>query len=633
MKWKALLTVGTILVLMGLGLSIWGVYGQDLASQVEEQPIITMASRIVGIGSYVAAEAYAVPAGENPEEQPVQAFIFPYGITPNMHVMTIDEFEQPELAVEGFTFEWSLEAPDESSAELVTGTVAVWLADVDGLYTLTLTATDENGNSGSVSWEVNATTYQGSGYLEGPSTEETQCIDCHEERVAEWAETGHADMFIRAIDGVLSDHYSADCITCHTTGFNNRPEAVNGGFDDIAAEQGWVFPDELTEGNWDAMVEQFPDVAGLANIQCESCHGPGYLHVFEGGRRDQLINRSLDFGTCATCHSEEPYHVFPDQWELSGHADKNARAFWYPIGEDRTSCVRCHSGAGYIDFTQGVPEDESRFDYQVITCAVCHDPHSVDNPNQLRTFDSVVLPDGTEVTSAGPAATCMTCHNARTNPVASVAGTIESGRMGLPHHSNAAELMNNVGGFTWGETLPVSTHGRVVDETCISCHMGPTPGMDNMGTPDDNSDDQPLPGRNTVGEHTFAMVSPVDDTENVAVCQECHDGATNFEFEARRDYDGDGAVETNQEEFAGLQELVAQALSDAGVTLIESRPYFEYPEGTLTEDNVGAAYNLYFSEASGSSVHNFRYMISLLQLSYQQVAGEPVPNATILEPK
>jgi hypothetical protein len=518
--------------------------------------------------------------------------ILPYGIYPSMEVENVEDFVQPDPAVEGFTFEWSLEAPDGSAAELISGTVAIFMADVEGEYVLTLHITDPNGNEGETTWDVLATTYVGSGYLEGPSDEESQCVDCHEDRVADWMTTGHATMFTRAIDGKVSDHYGPDCITCHTTGFNNRPEAVNGGFDDLARDAGWTLPEELVPGNWDAMVSENPELAGMANVQCESCHGPGYLHVWEGTRRDRMINVGLDYGVCAQCHSEEPYHIYPDQWETSSHADKNARAFWYPIGEDRTACVGCHSGAGYIDRVNGVAEEDRRTNYQVITCAVCHDPHSGDNPHQLRVFDSVMLPDGTEVAGAGPAATCMMCHNARTDPTASVEGAVDSGSLGTPHHSTAAEEIYGTGGYTWGETLPTSGHKGAVGDLCIGCHMAATPGMD--------ADGNPLPGHNTVGEHTFA-VKDASGVENISVCQQCHDEVTtSFEFEARRDYDGDGTIESNQAEVEGLRTLLEEALTEAGVTVTGSHPPFQFPDGA-TVDMYGAAYNLEFTLSGGTA--------------------------------
>jgi len=633
MSRKIVLAVGGVLVLLAvfLGWGVMDVRGQGGDDNPEDQfepvPIFTTATDSVGIGTYVAAEAFATPAGEDPAEQPPVAYILPYAIHPNMGLETIEDFVQPEPVVEGFTFEWSLEAPEESASELISGTVAIFLADVEGKYVLTLTATDANGNAAETSWNVYATTYVGNGGVVG-EPEMTNCAFCHEDTVAGWQTTGHATMFTRSIDGLTSDHYGPNCISCHTTGFYNREGANNGGFDDVAAEAGWTFPEAVEPGNWSAMVDEFPEVAALANVQCESCHGPGNLHVTAATPDESMIGLGLAYGTCAQCHAEEPYHIYPQQWEVSAHAQKNAMAFTYPIGEEEAACVGCHTGGGFIDAAAGKPVEERRTDYQVITCAVCHDPHDAANPNQLRVFDAVILPDGTDVSGQGAGATCMSCHNARTDPVASVEGE----RFSTPHYSTAAELMSGTGGYTWGLELPTSTHGRVVEQACIGCHMGATPGMDDAGTPDDNSDDTPLPGHNTVGGHTFAMVSSVDETENSGVCQQGHDGATSFEFVARYDYDGDGTEETNEAEVAGLLEAVQGQLEAQGVVVLDHYPYFELPEGA-GPDIKGAVYNFKFSRDDAAAVHNLRYTVALLQLSYEKLAGEPLPNAYILPPK
>jgi len=606
---------------------------------IEEMHVVTTASSVVGIGTYVAAEAYAVPAGEDPAEQPVQALIFPYGIYPDMLVEDVADFEQPAPAIEGFTFEWTLETPDGSAAEVMGGQpVAIFMADVAGDYNLTLTATDEAGNSGSITWTVTASTYVGNGAVTGEDASPPQCAACHEDEAAAWGETLHATMFTRAIDGEVSDHYNANCITCHTTGFNNRPEAVNGGFDDVARDAGWEFPGTLQAGNWDAMVADYPEVAALANIQCESCHGPGADHNGTGP-----ISRGLEYGVCAQCHAEEPYHVFPQQWELSPHADINARAFWYPIGENRLACVGCHTGGGFIDAANGVPQEERRFAFQVITCAVCHDPHDAANPNQLRVFDTITLPNGTEVSDAGPAATCMTCHNTRVDPVATVeADPVETSagsgtyRINLPHYSSAAELLTGGNaGYTWGETLPSDPHGQIVENTCVGCHMAATPGMDDKGT-EDTGDDEPLPGHNTVGQHTFLMVSPVDGTQNLAICQQCHgEEVASFDFEAEGDYDGDGTAETNHEEMEGLLELMAPELESRGVVFLESYPYYQLPQNA--DVNLkGAVFNYHLvleTVHRNAEVHNVKYLVALMQLSYEKLTGTPVPNAEIIPPE
>jgi hypothetical protein len=627
---KLLLMTGSVLLLAALFLAVGviNVSGQEEAGP----PIVTTANNVVGIGTYVAAQAFGLPAGEDPAAAPAVAMILPYGIDPDMMVMSIDEFEQPASLAEDFTFEWSLVAPEGSAAELISGGVAIFMADVEGQYDLTLKATDANGNVGETTWTVYASTYVGVGGLTGEAPSMPQCGTCHADKAKEWFATGHASMLTRGLNGTLSSHYGESCISCHTTGYDTHPEAVNGGFDDLAAEAGWTFPAELKEGVWDEFVAQYPQVAAMANIQCESCHGPGGLHTSE--MNPEKIGVSLNYGTCAQCHAEGPYHIYPVQWENSAHGNVTSPGFTSPIGPEETACVRCHSGVGFIDYVNGVPEEERRTDYQPITCAVCHDPHSAENPYQLRVYNTVTLPSGMEVADAGPAATCMTCHNGRRDGGAEgqVAAGVAGESFSTVHHgNNQAELMNMTGGYTWDATLPVSTHGNVVEGACIGCHMGPTPGMDDMGTPDDTSDDQPLPGHNEVGVHSFAMVS-ADGVENVAVCQQCHDGATSFEFESRRDYDGDGAVETVQEEVAGLRELVWNALLEAGVTPTDSRPYFAIPEGA-GEDIYGALWNYYFTEAEGTAVHNFRYAVSLLQLSYEKLAGEPVPGAVILPPK
>jgi hypothetical protein len=609
----------TLLLTVGI-LDVQGQEGDD-QKQFEEVLILTTASRVVGLGTYVAGEAYAVAAGEDPSEQPIQAIIMPYGIYPNMHVEVIADFVQPEPVVAGFTFEWDLVAPDDSTTELIQGTVAIFMADVEGQYDLTLTATDEKGNSGSTTWTVYATTYIGVGGMTSAPPAYPECGVCHRDQGRAWYETAHATIFTEAIEGLVSDHYGPNCVSCHTTGFNNRPEADNGGFDDVAREAGWIFPEELTAGNWAALVEEYPEVAAMSNIQCESCHGPGAMHVTVAAMPgDKKISLGLEYGVCAQCHAEEPYYTFPQQWEMSAHAAKTARAFWYPIGEDSQSCVNCHSGVGFIDSAAGLPMEEWRTDYQVITCAVCHDPHGAQNPNQLRVFDSVVLPDGTDVTAAGAAATCMSCHNSRQDATASVEDALESGELSTPHYSTAAELMNGTGGYTWGEDLPSTAHGLVIQGTCVTCHMAPTPGIDEDGNP--------LPGHDQIGKHTFAMISP-EGILNTAVCADCHGEMETFAFESLFDYDGDGDLETTDAEVDGLREVLSAALAERGVGILDHHPYFEIPEDA-DENTYGAIYNLKFAQDDASAVHNLKYTVALLQLSYEKLTGESVPGAEIL---
>jgi hypothetical protein len=589
---------------------------------MEEVPVFTTASNVVGTGFYAAAEAYAIPAGEDAEAEPLQAFIMPYAIYPNMHVESLEDFDPAaqdyRIEVEGFEFEWSLETPEDSEAELLTGDgVARWQTDLPGDYVLTLTATDEAGNTATTTWTVHAASYVGVGTMTGDAPTTPECGTCHASKVENWAATGHATIFTRAIDGEASDHYAPECIVCHTTGFNNRPEADDGGFDDVARASGWEFPAVMEEGNWDQMVAEHPEAAAMANVQCESCHGPGSDHFTGDVENIGPISTGLEYGACAQCHAEDPYHVVPQQWENSAHADRTARAFWYPTGEDRADCVGCHTGGGYIDAANGVPVDERRTDYQPITCAVCHDPHDADSPNQLRVFNLVILPDGTQLTDKGTAATCMTCHNTRVDPVEAVEGD----EFHTPHYSAAAELVNGTGGYTWGQELPNMLHVTILEDSCITCHMAETPGM--------TEDGEPLPGHNEIGGHTLAMTSE-DGVENVAVCQQCHgEEMQQFELQATEDYDGDDVLETNEEEIQGLLALVRSEIELRGVEILDQHPYFELPEDANT-DLKGAVYNYKLVLDNPQPAHNLDYIVALLQLSYEKLTGQPVSGAELL---
>ncbi|UCH11451.1 MAG: hypothetical protein JSU61_06080, partial [Fidelibacterota bacterium] len=75
---------------------------------------------------------------------------------------------------------------------------------------------------------INAGTYTG--------IDAGNCALCHDDagddfKVTAWEGTGHYSLFEDGMNGIASDHYSSNCISCHTTGYDTN--ADNGGFDDI----------------------------------------------------------------------------------------------------------------------------------------------------------------------------------------------------------------------------------------------------------------------------------------------------------------------------------------------------------------------------------------------------------------
>lgn len=470
-------------------------------------------------------------------------------------------------------------------------------ADILGTYRISFRVTNSDGQSGAVEQVINAANYSGVGGITGDPTR-GQCSMCHDDFAATWNETRHSEALSIYLDGA-NDHFSSRCISCHTTGYN--VDAANGGFDDLATDEGWALPDSLYEGNWDRMKESHPRTAGLANVQCESCHGPGSAH--NGRTDDNRIAVSLQNDACAKCHDSGTHHVFPDQWDNSGHAHVTDHV----QGPSRAACVKCHTGYGFVDEMKGVPDSLKNTDYLPITCATCHDPHDATNSHQLRTVAPYTLVNNVEV-DAGLGNLCVNCHHARSNGATAVNGSVNS-RFG-PHHSNQGDMVKGTNAYEFGgEGIQRTPHLQVIDNACIGCHMEHTP------------TDVNHPGYGKVGGHSFALVSE-DGVENVDACITCHGEIESFsDIRPEEDWDGDGTIEGVQDEIEGLMHAVEAMLPHDN----EGNLYYA---NWLTPAQRYALYNLKFVEEDGSKgIHNPAYARSILQKSLEQDLGawnEPV---------
>lgn len=135
------------------------------------------------------------------------------------------------------------------------------------------------------------------------------CADCHEEAVEFWETTRHAGAYATLVDG--NKQFDLTCVGCHVTGYR-RP----GG-------------SEVVEN------------AGLRDVQCEVCHGPGSLHVEDGGEDLTKILRDTPAELCATeCHTPEHSDTFAYEAYLRdvlgpGHGDAKRKALGDgPTGRD-----------------------------------------------------------------------------------------------------------------------------------------------------------------------------------------------------------------------------------------------------------------------------------------------------------
>lgn len=502
------------------------------------------------------------------------------------------------------------------------------LPDVTGQYTVNVVIKTASSGSANLTQKVTAANYMGA---------ET-CALCHSggilapDQYHPWKETAHASYFTKAIDGLKGDSYSVSSLPFSTIGYDTNASAANNGFDDLAALANWAFPSNLVAGNWASLQTNHPGLAGLANIQCESCHGPGSEHALALGNTNVAnwprISTTSGSSSCAQCHDNAPAQTIMAEWNNSGHA----RAPRSPSGAGRENCVRCHTAAGFknfIDYAGTGISYVTNVTYEAITCAACHDPHDASNPHQLRSANSYTLPEGTTVTNVGLGALCMECHHSRNGEANQ---NIANYKLGLPtwaggssfgpHDSTAGDMVEGVNAITYGKVIPSGSHSAVIPDVCVGCHMQPVASTD--------------PAFGKAGGHTFSMHYSVTNAgiaatiDKVDVCVKCHGPIEEFNF-ARKDYDGDGVIDGVQTEVQHLLDKLSRLLPNTTYRadgnyvadgLVKTIGRTSIKTNWQTKFLQGAWNWMYVNVEGSRGVHNAPYAVGVLKASIADLTGD-----------
>lgn len=507
--------------------------------------------------------------------------------------------------------------------------------NIVGEYTVraTITTTGVNGTNTiaptttNISTTITAANYLGIG----------ACAACHSGSFQgvpsiypTWTNTPHATFFTRAIDGLVSSHYSQSCISCHTVGYDTNSFANNGGFDDMATSYGWTFPTVLTNGNWASMPAE---LQGLANIQCENCHGPGSQHMFSHGvtGNTNAISISYGAGDCAQCHDSLLGHIKSAEWNNSIHAVTTRT----PSGStSRIVCVRCHTAPGFVGYISNLGNTNgygTNTVYEAITCQACHDPHDASNPHQLRAGPNITLTDGAAVvsiTNAGAGGFCMNCHQGRNGSVTNstvqyptLKNTWAGGNSFGPHDGPQSEMLEGINAVTYGKVIPSSAHRYAITNTCVGCHMQPVATND--------------PAFLQAGGHTFHMTYNVvtggvtNTLDKVDVCVQCHGPIDSFDM-VKVDYNGDGVIEGVQTEVQHLLDKLSTLFPDTNYQANANNYVADglVKSSVSTKTNwpskfLNAAYNWQFVNNDGSKgVHNAPFAVGLLKASIGDLTGD-----------
>jgi hypothetical protein len=496
--------------------------------------------------------------------------------------------------------------------------------DVVGQYTvlatITVTGTINGTNlaptTTNISTTVTAATYLGI----------NACAACHSGTFQgvpniypTYTNTPHASFFTRAIDGLVSSHYSKNCIVCHTDGYDTNSIANNGGFDDVASQYNWTFPAVLTNGNWASMPAE---LQGLANIQCENCHGPGSQHMYSHGitGNTNAISISYGAGTCSQCHDSLTSYVKSAEWNNSLHAVVTRT----PSGANRPACVRCHTAPGFVGYLGNLGKTNgyaTNTVYEAITCQTCHDPHDASNPHQLRASTAITLPDGAAmvtITNAGAGGFCMNCHQGRNGSVTNstvqyptAKYTWAGGNSFGPHDGPQSEMLEGINAVTYGKVIPSSAHRFAVADTCVGCHMQAVATND--------------PAFLQAGGHTFSMTYDVgtNTLDKVDVCIQCHGKSlTSFDYPVQ-DYNGDGVIEGVQTEVQHLLDKLSTLLPNSN-NVVDGLVKTSLPVTTnWASKYLNGAYNWQFVANDGSKgVHNAPFAVGLLKASIGDLTGD-----------
>jgi hypothetical protein len=361
--------------------------------------------------------------------------------------------------------------------------------------------------------------------------------------------------------------------------------------------------------------------------------------------------------TAEPTQAPAPTAIVPQQEAAagSGHADVTAEAFRHWDGSDPaevpTSCAKCHTAKGYMDYLGADGSAAGKVDAAVpaaeaqgITCVACHNAAAT-------THTSVVFPgkdaEGNPIVieNLGPSARCMECHQGReakasvdkqiadfgvtdldavVAPMKDASGKdVAFGFRNIHYFAAAATLLGTdaKGGYEY-EGKVYDARFRHVEgyDSCVGCHDA----------------------------HSLQV--------KVTECAQCHEGVTSVDdlkkvrmVSSAKDYDGDGnTTEGIYDEITGLQDLLyaqirTYAKAKTGTAIAYSPAAYPYwfadtnGDGKAGEDEavaangfktwtarlLKAAYNYQLSvKDPGKFVHGGKYTIELLFDSIDDLGGD-----------
>lgn len=314
------------------------------------------------------------------------------------------------------------------------------------------------------------------------------CSGCHPDNYDGWSVTKHAWAWPDLLNSTGDALNRQTCEVCHATG----------------AGQPSFYPAT-------GYVPATNSPTYLQNVTCQSCHGPASNHIAAPGStaKRENITLLLNSTLCGSCHNAggniaSNHHPTYNEWELSGHNTSGTLPGYITSNPE---CANCHEAWSAMKHVEtGTYRTEFRLSGEdaeltwEISCAVCHDPHSLGSANTQLRLPAEEL--------------CQRCH------------TQEDAAPGVAVHHPQAEVRNNTAGYLDDREDLDYMEGLA----CSKCHMA----ENNAGLPN----------------HTF--------NPNPYSCVTCH-GAPDYPDNATAQNYIDGVAAGTVEDIMAAQPYVDQA--------------------------------------------------------------------------
>ena len=310
-----------------------------------------------------------------------------------------------------------------------------------------------------------------SGYLGyyNASEKQTTCGNCHVGQQGDWIQTGHSD----AWDDLLQSGASqAFCEGCHSVNSRGNATFAPVGYDKVKDE-------------------------AYHDVQCESCHGPGFNHVqnpsVAGNRPIPSIlvypnvtttsvvtaqdSANVVSTSCGSCHSDETpakHHNYLKEWLSSRHGQLNMT----PATRPADGCTACHEAKGILAAwgVNTVYQQQGTTILMPQGCPVCHDPHgTAKGPDGQPLLGQLRFPITVPVVEQN---LCTKCHNRTSEPTANNSRG--------PHGAQGPMIFGTAGyfppGTVYDTTAIITTHGSTANpRLCAGCHVNVQTGVDASG--------------------------------------------------------------------------------------------------------------------------------------------------------